>query len=92
MVLPIFVLCMAVCMQFILVMETAGRFGSALCETAEEMAVNAYVSGEEENPEQETEIQTEARTTETTAGDGSGGLQSRDRGVGVDPALTGDRS
>lgn len=50
MVLPIFVLCMAVCMQFILVMETAGRFGSALCETAEEMAVNAYVSGEEENP------------------------------------------
>lgn len=42
--------------------------------------------------EQETEIQTEARTTETTAGEGNGGLQSRDRGVGVDPALTGDRS
>ena len=42
MVLPVFVLCMAACMQFIQVMETAGKFGSALCETAQELAAAAY--------------------------------------------------
>lgn len=49
-VLPVFVLCMAACMQFIQVMETAGKFGSALCETAQELAAAAYAADDEEGP------------------------------------------
>lgn len=49
-VLPIFVMCMAVCMQFIQVMENASRFGNALCETAEQMAVSAYAGADGEDP------------------------------------------
>lgn len=41
-VLPVFFLCMITVLQFGMVMETAARFGSALCETGERMAINAY--------------------------------------------------
>lgn len=41
-VLPLFFLCMIVMLQFGIVMETAARFGSALSETGERMAINAY--------------------------------------------------
>lgn len=46
--LPVFVICMAALLQFGRVSETAERFGSALCETAEQMAVYAGVSNYEE--------------------------------------------
>lgn len=41
-VLPLFFLCMIAVLQFGTVMETAARFGSALSETGERMAINAY--------------------------------------------------
>lgn len=40
--MPIFFLCMTAMLQLGMVMETAARFGSALCETGERMAINAY--------------------------------------------------
>ena len=52
-----------------------------------EVLTEAFTGQETET---QTETQTTAQTTETSAGDGE--IQSQDRGVGVDPALTGDRS
>lgn len=42
--LPIFFICMAALLQLGNVMSTAVRFGNALCETGEQMAVGAYAS------------------------------------------------
>lgn len=51
MVLPIFFLCMMTVLQFGIVMETAVRFASALCETSERMAINAYaIENDSANP------------------------------------------
>lgn len=42
--IPVFFLCMMTMLHFGTVMETAVRFGSALCETGERMAILSYAS------------------------------------------------
>lgn len=42
--LPVFFICMVAVLHFGNVMETAVRYGSALCETSEKMAISAYAS------------------------------------------------
>ena len=47
-ILPVFIFCMVVFLQAGRVMETASRFGTALCETAEQIAVDTYAAEYEE--------------------------------------------
>ena len=44
MILPVFVICMVALIHFGTVMGMAARYGNALCETGEKMAVSAYTS------------------------------------------------